>query len=96
MTALSAPEETTMNTMHKLTALALAMAAAAAINLAASSPASARERGRMPAYSEGLWKEPAKPSTAAEPPASARGPGIKTEPVQGVAPKPPTFPSMPR
>jgi hypothetical protein len=94
MTALSALQETTMNTMHKLTALALALAAFAAFNLATCAPASARERGRMPAYSEGLWKEPAKPST--EPPAAARGPGIRTEPVQGVAPKPPIFPSMPR
>jgi len=82
--------------MNKLTALALAVVASATINLATYAPASARERGRMPAYSEGLWKEPAKPGTAAEPLASARGPGIRTEPVQGVAPKPPAFPSMPR
>jgi hypothetical protein len=83
-----------MTPMNKLTALALAVVASATINLATYAPASARERGRMPAYSEGLWKEPAKPST--ELPASARGSGIRTEPVQGVAPKPPTFPSMPR
>jgi hypothetical protein len=85
-----------MTVMNKLTAAALAMVAAATINLATCAPASARDRGRMPAYSEGLWKEPAKPSTPAEPPASARGPGIRTEPVQGVAPKPPAFPSTPR
>jgi hypothetical protein len=83
-----------MNTMNKLTAFALAMAASAAINLAACAPASARERGRTPSYSEGLWKEQPKPPTAVEP-ASARGPGIRTEPVQGVAPKPPAFPSRP-
>ena len=76
--------------------LALAIAASAAINLAAGAPAAARERGRMPAYSEGLWKEPAKPVTAVEPPASPRGPGIRTEPVQGIAPKPPALPSMSR
>jgi hypothetical protein len=81
-------------TMYKLTAFALATAAAVAINLAACAPVSARDRGRAPSYSEGLWKEQAKPATAAEP-ASARS-GIRAEPTQGVAPKPPTFPSMPR
>ncbi|HEY4408117.1 MAG TPA: hypothetical protein VGN55_25980 [Xanthobacteraceae bacterium] len=84
-----------MTAMNKLI-LALAMAATATINLAAGAPAAARERGRMPAYSEGLWKEPTKPATAVEPPAAARGPGIRTEPVQGLAPKPPVLPSISR
>jgi len=71
--------------MSKRTALALA--AAAAINLVAQGPASARVQSRVQAYTEGLWKEPAKPSQTVEPPASVRD-SVRTEPVHGSAGKP--------
>jgi hypothetical protein len=95
MTALSALQETTM-TINKLTTFGLAMAVSAAINLAACAPTLARDRGRTPSYSEGLWKELAKPGTAAEAPASARASGIRTEPVPSSAPKLPPLPSISR
>ena len=66
---------------------ALALAAAAAINLAAQGPASARVQSGVQAYTEVLWKEPAKPSPKVELPASVRG-GVKTEPLHGSVGKP--------
>ncbi len=72
--------------INKRTALALAIATAAAINLASASPAAARGGGRQ-AYTEGLWKEPARPTVTVEPRASGRNP-IRTEPVRDGAGKP--------
>jgi hypothetical protein len=79
-----------------LAALALATAAAIAVNLAACDAASARGAGRMPSYSEGLWKEPVKPGPVAEPPESARGTGVRADPAQRISPKPPAPPATPR
>jgi hypothetical protein len=81
--------------MSKLTALALATAALAAISLATDSPASANEPARKPVYSEGLWKEPAKPSKTAEPAAPVHGIGAGTEPVHGTGAKPPPSSALP-
>jgi hypothetical protein len=82
--------------MNKQTAFALAIAAATALNLAAYGPASARVQSRMQAYTEGLWKEPAKPSVTVEPPASVRGGSVRTEPLRGSAGKPQLLSPMPR
>jgi hypothetical protein len=81
--------------MSKPTALALAMAALAAISLATHSPASANQPARKPVYSEGLWKEPAKPSKTAEPPAPVHGLGVGTEPARGAGAKPPPSSALP-
>jgi hypothetical protein len=67
--------------MSKLTALTLAIAAFAAINLAAHDTAAAREAVRTQAYSEGLWREPSRPSGALAP---VRG-GAVAEPAYGIA-----------
>ena len=83
-------------TRSTLAALALAIAASTAVNLAACGTASARGAGRMPSYSEGLWKEPVKPGLVAEPAESARGTGVRTDPVRNIGPKPPALPTMPR
>jgi hypothetical protein len=80
--------------INKRTALALAIATAAAINLASASPAAARGGGRE-AYTEGLWKEPARPTMTVEPRASGRGP-IRTEPVRDGTVKPLVLSPMPR
>jgi hypothetical protein len=80
--------------INKRTALALAIAAAAVINLAAASSAAARGAGRQ-AYTEGLWKEPARPTATVDPRASGRGP-IRTEPVRDGAAKPLVLSPMPR
>jgi hypothetical protein len=81
--------------INKRTALALAIAAAAAINLASASPAAARGAGRE-AYTEGLWKEPARPTMTVDPRPSGRGGPIRTEPAHGSAGKPLVLPPMPR
>lgn len=74
--------------INKRTALALAIAAAAVINLAVASPAAARGAGRE-AYTEGLWKEPPRPTVTVDPRPSGRGGnGIRTEPVRGSSGKP--------
>jgi hypothetical protein len=78
--------------INKRTALALAIAAAAVINLASAGPAAARGAGRE-AYTEGLWKEPARPTTTVDPRPSGRGP-VRTEPVREG--RPPVLPPMPR
>jgi hypothetical protein len=88
-------QEMTMTAIRS-TLAALALAASVAVNLAACGTASARGSGRMPSYSEGLWKEPVKPGLVAEPVESARGNGVRTEPVRGIGPKPPAPPAMPR
>jgi hypothetical protein len=72
--------------MNRLTALALAIAASAAINLVAHDTAAAREAPRTQAYSEGLWREPSKPSGA---PVPAHGGAVVAEPAHGIA-KPPS------
>jgi hypothetical protein len=79
-----------------LAALALAIAASMAVNLATCGTASARGGLRMPSYSEGSLKEPAKPGPVAEPGESARGTGVRTDPVRGIGPKPATPQPMPR
>ena len=80
--------------INKRTALALAIAAAAVINLASASSAAARGAGRE-AYTEGLWKEPARPTMTVDPRPSGRGP-IRTEPARDGAGKPLVLPPMPR
>jgi hypothetical protein len=79
----------------KLTAIALAMAALTAISLASYDPAFANEPVRKPVYSEGLWKEPAKPGKTAEPPAPVHGIGAGTEPIHGTGAKPPPSSALP-
>jgi hypothetical protein len=81
-------------TINKRTTLALAIAAAAAINLASASPAAARGGSRQ-AYTEGLWKEPARPTMTVDPRAPGRSP-IRTEPVRDGAGKPVVLSPMPR
>lgn len=73
--------------MSTRSALALTIAAAAAISLAVQGPASARVQSRVQAYTEGFWKEPAKPSPTVELPASVRG-GVRTEPPHGSVGRP--------
>jgi hypothetical protein len=81
--------------INKQTALALAIAAAAIINLAAAGPAAARGAGRE-AYTEGLWKEPPRPTMTVDPRASGRGTVIRNEPVRGSAGRPLVLSPMPR
>jgi hypothetical protein len=91
-----AHQEKTMTTVvNRLTALALAIAASAAINLTAHDTASAREAARTQAYSEGLWREPSKPSGA---PVPAHGGAVVAEPGHGIAKAPPAsgLPPSPR
>jgi hypothetical protein len=80
---------------NKRTALALAIVAAAVINLAAAGPAAARG-GSGEAYTEGLWKEPARPTMTADPRPPGRGDGIRNEPVRGSAGRPLVLSPMPR
>jgi hypothetical protein len=81
--------------INKRTALALAIAAAAVINLASASSAAARGAGRE-AYTEGLWKEPARPTMTVDPRPSGRGGPIRTEPVRDGAGRPLVLSPMPR
>jgi len=81
--------------VNKRTALVLALAAAAVIDLAAAGPAAARGAGRE-AYTEGLWKEPPRPTMTVDPRPSGRGGVIRTEPARGSAGKPLVLSPMPR
>jgi hypothetical protein len=81
--------------INKRTVLALAIAAAAVINLASAGPAAARGAGRE-AYTEGLWKEPPRPTMTVDPRPSGRGGPIRTEPVHSSAGRPLVLSPMPR
>jgi hypothetical protein len=76
----------------KPAALALALAVSTALNLAAQSPAAARDLSRRQAYSEGVWREPGR---AADPPAAIRGGPAAVEPVHGNGGKAPSLPALP-